>query len=54
MPIAREKWGKVTDDQIDVIDGKREQLIGRRQEIDGYNREKAEQEVKAWESGVRW
>jgi uncharacterized protein YjbJ (UPF0337 family) len=44
----------MTDDQIDVIDGKRDQLIGRLQELYGYNREKAEQEVKAWESGIRW
>jgi len=46
--------GKMTEDQLDVIDGKRDQLIGRLQEIYGYDREKAEQEVKAWESGVRW
>jgi len=26
---AKEKWGKLTDDDIDVIDGKRQQLVGK-------------------------
>ena len=28
----KEKWGKLTDDDIDVIAGKRDQLIGKIQE----------------------
>ena len=44
----------MTDDELDVIDGKRDQLIGRLRELYGYSREKAEQEVRAWESGVHW
>ncbi len=27
------KWGKLTDDDLDRIEGKREQLVGRRQEL---------------------
>ena len=26
---VREKWGKLTDDDLDTINGKREQLVGR-------------------------
>lgn len=37
----REKWGKLTDDDIHVIAGKREQLIGRLQERYGIAKEVA-------------
>ena len=42
---VREKWGELTDDELDQIAGKRDQLIGKIQEKYGYTREKAEQEV---------
>ncbi len=42
---AKEWWGKLTDDDLDVIDGKRDQLIGRLQQRYGYSREQATQEV---------
>jgi len=38
----REKWGKLTDDDLDMIAGKREQLIGRLQERYGIAKEEAE------------
>jgi uncharacterized protein YjbJ (UPF0337 family) len=38
----REKWGKLTDDDLDVIDGKRQQLVGKIQEHYGIAREVAE------------
>ena len=28
----REKWGKLTDDDLDVVAGKRDQLLGKLQE----------------------
>jgi uncharacterized protein YjbJ (UPF0337 family) len=37
----REKWGKLTDDDLHVIAGKREQLIGRLQERYGLAKEVA-------------
>ena len=46
---VREQWGKLTDDDIEVIAGKRDQLIGRVQERYGVAKEKAEEEVKNWE-----
>lgn len=42
---AQQKWGKLTNDDLDVIDGKREELVGRLQERYGYEKEKAEEEA---------
>ena len=39
---AKEKWGKLTDDDIDVIDGKRQQLVGKIQQRYGLAKEAAE------------
>ena len=47
---VREKWGKLTDDDCDVIAGKRENLIGKIQERYGIARDEAEKELKEWES----
>lgn len=42
---TKEKWGKLTDDDIDVIDGKRQQLVGRIQERYGIAKEEAEKQA---------
>jgi uncharacterized protein YjbJ (UPF0337 family) len=39
---VKEKWGKLTDDDLDVIEGKKDQLVGRLQERYGYSKEQAE------------
>ncbi len=49
---VRTQWGKITDDEIDVIAGNREQLIGLLQERYGIAREKAEQEVRKFETSL--
>jgi len=46
----KEQWGKLTDDDFDVIAGKRDQLLGRIQERHGVSRDEAEQQVAAWEN----
>jgi uncharacterized protein YjbJ (UPF0337 family) len=46
---VKEQWGKLTDDDITVIEGKREQLVGRVQERYGIAKEEAEQQVRDWE-----
>ncbi len=43
------RWGKLTDDHLDVINGKREALAGRIQEEYGISRDEAEHQVKDWE-----
>jgi len=42
---AKEKWGKLTDDDLVTIAGKRDQLVGLLQERYGYAKEKANQEL---------
>jgi uncharacterized protein YjbJ (UPF0337 family) len=49
---VKEKWGKLTDDDITEIDGKREQLLGYLQKRYGYNEERAEQELENWEKEI--
>jgi uncharacterized protein YjbJ (UPF0337 family) len=41
----KEKWGKLTDDDLDVIDGRRQLLVGKIQEYYGTSREVSEQEA---------
>jgi uncharacterized protein YjbJ (UPF0337 family) len=43
---AKEWWGKLTDDDLDKIGGKRDQLLGALQEKYGYTREQAEEEIE--------
>ena len=47
---VKEQWGKLTDDDFDVIAGKRDQLVGRIQERHGISRDEAEKQVKDWET----
>lgn len=51
-----EQWGKLTDDDFDVVDGKREQLAGKIQERYGIARETAERQISEWERSAdeRW
>ena len=43
---VQKQWGKLTDDDFDVINGKRIELVGKVQERYGYAREQAETEVE--------
>ncbi|MFN7001086.1 CsbD family protein [Elioraea tepidiphila] len=45
---AKVQWGKLTDDDLALIEGRQDQLIGRIQERYGIAREEAERQVKAW------
>ncbi len=45
---AQKQWGKLTNDDLDVIAGERTKLAGRLQERYGYGKEKAEQEIDEW------
>jgi uncharacterized protein YjbJ (UPF0337 family) len=41
----QKQWGKLTNDEIDMINGDREKLEGRLQEKYGYTREQVRQEI---------
>ena len=42
----KEQWGKLTDDELDKIEGRRDKFVGLLQERYGYTREKAEEELQ--------
>lgn len=46
--MAREQWGKLTNDDLDQIQGRSEQLIGKLQERYGIARDEAERQVNSW------
>ena len=41
----QERWGELTDDDVDEVEGETQRLIGKLQEKYGYAKEKAEAEV---------
>jgi uncharacterized protein YjbJ (UPF0337 family) len=49
--LAKLKWAKLTDSDLDFIAGKRDQLIGKVQERYGIAREEAEKQVNEWKTG---
>ncbi len=46
---VKEEWGKLTDDDLDIISGRREQLVGRLQERYGLEKSAAEKQIKEFE-----
>lgn len=49
----KEKWGELTDDDLDKIEGKRDQLLGTLQNRYGRTKEVAEREVREFEDSLR-
>jgi uncharacterized protein YjbJ (UPF0337 family) len=45
---AKQKWAKLTDDDLMAIDGQRDRLIGKIQERYGIAREEAERQLNEW------
>lgn len=45
---AKKQWGKLTDDDLDVINGEKDKLIGKLQEKYGHTREQAQTEYNNW------
>lgn len=46
---VKTQWGKLTDDHLDVIAGKRTELAGKIQETYGITKDEAEQQIKKFE-----
>jgi len=46
---AKEQWGKLTDDDIDVVAGRRDQLASKIQERYGVAKDEAERQLSAWQ-----
>lgn len=49
---ARERWGDLTDDEVQQAKGDRERLVGLVQERYGKAREEAEREVADWQQSL--
>jgi uncharacterized protein YjbJ (UPF0337 family) len=49
---AKEMWGKLTDDDLDQIEGHRDRLVGKLQERYGYSRMEAEREADDFMSSL--
>lgn len=49
---AQIKWGKLTDDELDVIAGNKTKLAGKIQEKYGYSREQAEKATEEWKESL--
>jgi uncharacterized protein YjbJ (UPF0337 family) len=48
----KEKWGKLTDDELDQIAGRRDRLVGYIQKQYGVAREEAENQVREFSSAL--
>lgn len=46
---VREKWGKLTDDDLDQIQGRSEQLLGKVQRAYGLSKEEAQKQIASFE-----
>ena len=46
---VKAEWGQLTDDDLTVVAGRRDQLAGKIQERYGVARDEAEKQLAAWE-----
>jgi uncharacterized protein YjbJ (UPF0337 family) len=46
---AKAQWGKLTDDDLDVVAGRREQLAGKIQERYGIAKDEVDKQIADWE-----
>ncbi len=51
---VKEKWGKLTDDDLTEIDGKKESLLGKLESRYGYEKNRAEKELEEYEHSGFW
>jgi len=50
---ALQQWGKLTDDQLDVVAGKRDLLLGRIQEAYGITQDETEKQLAEWQNRMQ-
>src|ERR1039457_4184061 len=49
---AKQRWGKLTHDNLDILDGRREQLVGRIQEAYGISKDEADGQINDWQKSL--
>jgi uncharacterized protein YjbJ (UPF0337 family) len=47
---AKQQWGKLTDDDLTYVAGRRDELLGRIQTAYGITKDEAERQLNQWES----
>lgn len=50
---VKQQWGKLTDDDLTVAEGTRDELVGRIQERYGIAKDEADKQVRDWEKTYR-
>jgi len=50
---VKEKWGKLTNDRLDEISGRRDQLAGEIQQAYGISKDEAEKQVRDFEESTK-
>ena len=50
---VRSKWGKLTDDDVEVVNGKRTELLGLLQTRYGHAKDEAEREIDLWSKTLK-
>lgn len=51
---AKQRWGKLSEDRLTEINGKRDQLAGEIQQAYGVSREEAEKQVEDFEKSTKY
>jgi uncharacterized protein YjbJ (UPF0337 family) len=49
---VKQRWGKLTDDQLAVINGQRDILAGKLQEAYGLSKDEVDRQIRDWESSL--
>jgi len=49
----KEQWGKFTDDELDVVAGKRDQFLGKLQEKYGITKDEAQRQLLEFERNCK-
>lgn len=49
----KEQWGKLTDDELEIVARNREKFIGKLQEQYGWSKDEAERQLEEWQRYVK-
>ena len=49
---ARQQWGRITEDELDIIAGRRDTLAGQIQEVYGITKDEVETQLVNWQKGL--
>ena len=50
---ARQQWGRISEDELDIIAGRRDTLAGQIQEVYGITKDEAEKQLSEWQKRLQ-